>query len=208
MKLVSLVFNLNTYLTAGIAAVAIAGDHLVTLCGAPFLKALSDNLTHAVIGGLSWSICYFNRQKSLAETRYGFIEILSCTVLSSLIDLDHFLSAKSLSLKDATALNHRPIFHCSTFALIIYVFLTLLSFICESLVVGWSALIVFTAFATHHIRDAHRRGLWFYPYGSTAPISYTLYIVITCLLPYIVMVMERMFRVPQKRDVNDYLYAI
>ncbi|XP_066252216.1 transmembrane protein 267 [Euwallacea similis] len=208
MKLVCLVFNWNTYLTAGIAAVAIAGDYLVTLCAAPFLKALSDNLTHAVIGGLSWSICYFNRQKSLAETRHGFIEILSCTLLSSFIDLDHFLSAKSLSLKDATALSRRPIFHCSTFALIIFIFLTLMSFMCESAVIGRSALIIFTAFATHHIRDAHRRGLWFYPYGSSAPISYNLYIVITCLLPYGVMVMERMFRISQKSGVDDYSYVI
>lgn len=46
------------------------------------------------------------------------------------------------------------------------------------------ALLVFTAFLSHHIRDANRRGVWFYPFGSTLPIPKWGYICITCVLPH------------------------
>lgn len=48
------------------------------------------------------------------------------------------------------------------------------------------ALLIFTAFLSHHIRDAHRRGIWFCPFGSTPPISKWCYISITCLLPHVI----------------------
>lgn len=99
MNFSRLFFNINTSLTVSIAFVAVAGDYITTASNNPVLKALCDNVTHAVIGGLCWCIAYFNRDKTVQETRSGFLEVMSCMVLSSVIDLDHFIAAKSVLLK-------------------------------------------------------------------------------------------------------------
>lgn len=39
---------------------------------------------------------------------------------------------------------------------------------------------------SHHLRDAHRRGLWFWPIGSTPPLPYWVYISCVLILPVIV----------------------
>lgn len=86
-------------------------------------------------------------------------------------------------VKDAIHLSHRPFLHCSTILLIIAAIWSIpiymqLSFDC----IMWIA-VVFCSFASHHIRDATRRGLWFYPIGSTAPIPYVLYILLIVFMP-------------------------
>ncbi|GAB1606217.1 transmembrane protein 267-like [Argonauta hians] len=48
----------------------------------------------------------------------------------------------------------------------------------------WEAsLLLGTACLSHHLRDAYRRGLWLWPFGSTAPLPYPVYIMATLLLP-------------------------
>lgn len=42
-----------------------------------------------------------------------------------------------------------------------------------------------TAWFSHHIRDGYRRGLWFYPFGETAPLSRTVYLTIIVIFPVI-----------------------
>ena len=58
-----------------------------------WLRALSDNSVHCVIGMWSWAIVIGIRKKT------DFGEIILAGFLASVIDIDHFLLSGSLSLK-------------------------------------------------------------------------------------------------------------
>lgn len=64
-----------------------------------------------------------------------------------------------------------------------------------------SVLIGFTAFSTHHIRDATRRGFWFSLYGSTPPIPYFVYVGMICVIPHLVSLLLR-YTTRYKSDVK------
>lgn len=153
-------------------------------------RALIDNLGHGVTGFISWLMvrCY---NESLLTERLVLMESLICLMVSSCIDLDHFVQAASLSIINATSLPYRPLLHCSTVLIfIVLVFLVIslhynlwwmhtLSFICLT---GWTC---------HHLRDALRRGLWFCPLTSTPVIPYKLYLIIMSIQPvFIANLME------------------
>lgn len=88
--------------------------------------------------------------------------------------------------QDATNLKGRPPLHCSTFPLCLCIFLLLMSYLFQNNLVLVSSLIILTAFISHHTRDATRRGYWFYPFGSTPPLPYAVYVIVTCTFPYII----------------------
>ena len=48
------------------------------------------------------------------------------------------------------------------------------------------AWMILGSFMSHHVRDGNRRGLWFWPFGSTEPIPYYLYLTICMILPYFI----------------------
>ena len=55
-------------------------------------------------------------------------------------------------------------------------------------------LIALTAVLSHHIRDANRRGLWFWPFGSTPPIvPDILYMTLISMIPLLVWQIKKMF---------------
>lgn len=58
-----------------------------------WLRALSDNTVHGVVGLWSWAIVIGLKKKS------DFTEVMLAGFLSSVIDVDHFVLAGSLSLK-------------------------------------------------------------------------------------------------------------
>uniref|UniRef100_A0A8C5SLP8 Transmembrane protein 267 n=1 Tax=Laticauda laticaudata TaxID=8630 RepID=A0A8C5SLP8_LATLA len=58
-----------------------------------WLRALSDNMVHGIIGLWSWAIVIGLKKKS------DFTEVILAGFLSSVIDMDHFILAGSLSLK-------------------------------------------------------------------------------------------------------------
>ncbi|KAF5270415.1 hypothetical protein FQR65_LT05603 [Abscondita terminalis] len=107
-------------------------------------------------------------------------------ILASCIDLDHFVAARSFYLKDATNIKNRPPLHCTTLPLSLTIVLLLFAYIQRSNWLIRLSLIIFTAFISHHTRDAVRRGFWLYPWGSTKPISYLTYISLTVIFPYII----------------------
>lgn len=87
----------QVYLTSLLGLVAVIGDILVKYSQQHVYRAVFDNTTHAIIGGLSWLIVCLNyRDRNASNT---LLEIIACTAISSLIDLDHFCMARSLSLK-------------------------------------------------------------------------------------------------------------
>ncbi|KAL6038870.1 hypothetical protein STEG23_031180, partial [Scotinomys teguina] len=59
-----------------------------------WLRALSDNIVHGVIGMWSWAVVIGIKKKA------DFGEILLAGFLASVIDIDHFFLARSLSLKE------------------------------------------------------------------------------------------------------------
>ncbi|XP_063817810.1 transmembrane protein 267 [Pseudophryne corroboree] len=145
-----------------------------------WLRSMSDNAIHGVIGMWSWAIVIGLRKRS------DFCEVLLAGFLASVIDLDHFFLAGSFSLKAALNLPHRPPLHCST---IIPVVAVALKFLMQLLrlkdswcFLPWMLLISWTS---HHVRDGVRHGLWLYPFGKTAPLPYWLYVAITASLPNI-----------------------
>lgn len=93
---------LQTFSTAsllastGLGAFCFLADPFLTL---PFiqhhlwLRAVLDNAVHGIIGLWSWAIIIGLRKKS------DFYEVVLAGFLASIIDLDHFYTAGSLSLK-------------------------------------------------------------------------------------------------------------
>ena len=108
----------------------------------------------------------------------------------SLILLFQFLFHTSPPLQAATSLPRRPFAHASTLipvgALLLHLLLN-----CTKLTNSAPALSALPAvFAvgvfSHHVRDAERRGVWLWPFGSTPPLPYVLYVATTCSLPVLV----------------------
>merc|ERR1719244_961301 len=62
---------------------------------------------------VSWWIVLLN--SSILVSLRNQWQILSLSALtSSIIDLEHFMAARSFLLKDAVSLSERPILHCTT----------------------------------------------------------------------------------------------
>lgn len=173
---------LKIALTGSIGIISILGDTCLKYTQTSVLRALSDNLTHAIVGGLTWTLILVLSKESLVQNLYS---ILFSFALSSFIDVDHFLSARSWKLSDATSLSRRPFLHCTTVPIFLWFILILTSTTFNLPSLNHYSWIISASFLSHHIRDATRRGLWFCPLGSTQPIPYYAYIVISMTLPYI-----------------------
>lgn len=159
--------------------ICLTGDYLVFQALTdfqPLIKAFSDNCVHGLIALTSWLMI----EKSWL---HGFF----CALIAMMIDIDHFIQAGSFSLEDALALNQRPFLHNSTLPLILYIIVMFVS--CTVMgnpgVIKTYTNVIFVAFASHHLRDASRRGLWFQPWIQALPIAYPVYIfanILLCLL--------------------------
>ncbi|KAG7481516.1 hypothetical protein MATL_G00067740 [Megalops atlanticus] len=149
-----------------------------------WLRAAADNAVHAAIALWSWAIVIGLRKKS------DLYEVALAGFLASVIDLDHFYLAGSLSLKAALNLPHRPPLHCSTLIPALCLSLRLLMWACR-LKDSWCFLpwMLFISLASHHVRDGARHGLWVCPLGNTAPVPYWLYVAITATLPHLCSVL-------------------
>ncbi|OWR47532.1 Transmembrane protein C5orf28 [Danaus plexippus plexippus] len=175
---------INTLLTFAICFTLIFGDYIVfksKYSNNHMCRAFTDNSVHAAVGLLS-SLLFFNHGINVTSQVY-ISNVFLCTAVSSLIDIDHFILAKSFHFADLASLNRRGIFHCSTFWIIITTLLLLYGRITHKINIYISAFMVIIAFTSHHIRDANRRGLWLFPFGHTPPINKYIYIPSTCLLP-------------------------
>nr|XP_033787666.1 transmembrane protein 267 [Geotrypetes seraphini]XP_033787675.1 transmembrane protein 267 [Geotrypetes seraphini]XP_033787684.1 transmembrane protein 267 [Geotrypetes seraphini]XP_033787692.1 transmembrane protein 267 [Geotrypetes seraphini]XP_033787701.1 transmembrane protein 267 [Geotrypetes seraphini]XP_033787712.1 transmembrane protein 267 [Geotrypetes seraphini]XP_033787721.1 transmembrane protein 267 [Geotrypetes seraphini] len=143
-----------------------------------WLRALSDNVVHGVVGMWSWAIVIGLRKKS------NLWEVMVAGFFASVIDVDHFYLAGSLSLKTALHLPQRPPFHCTTLIPVVTLILKCVMQIFR-LKDSWCFLpwMIFISWTSHHVRDGIRHGLWICPFGHTAPLPYWLYIAITASLP-------------------------
>uniref|UniRef100_A0A1A9UTT3 Transmembrane protein 267 n=1 Tax=Glossina austeni TaxID=7395 RepID=A0A1A9UTT3_GLOAU len=169
-------------LTTLVSVTCMLGDNFVDITQHPLLRALVDNATHAAIGALS-GVAFAVQFYEKTTYFFGWLLMFTCFACSSLIDVDHFIAARSWNLEDAANLTCRPFLHCSTiilFLLFIYLCVSCLNYMRCSLLLGATLC----AFVTHHTRDAVRRGFWFCPFGHTNRISNLTYILTTIITPY------------------------
>lgn len=83
---------LRFFLTSLIGFVSFLGDKGLQRGKTEIVRAISDNLTHATVGGITWTLVVVSAKKSVVE---NFSRILACFLMSSLIDVDHFIAAGS-----------------------------------------------------------------------------------------------------------------
>ena len=127
-----------------LAAVLIA-DRANSFVARPLARAVVDNAGHTVIGALCWACTLLcapgskpavrcsgcNWATRLLQRSIGRIvakdphvlrmcfEICVAGACSSLLDLDHFIAARSATLEGATHLSNRPFGHAMLFVLVV-----------------------------------------------------------------------------------------
>lgn len=85
-------------LTILLGGICITGDLLVELSShSKLLKAICDNITHACVGFVTTLIILFELEKRISSTE-KFWMLFICLIISSLIDIDHFIAARSWKL--------------------------------------------------------------------------------------------------------------
>jgi hypothetical protein len=139
-------------------------------------KAAMDNFSHFLIATLVWTITTF--------PKINPYEIVSCGIIASVLDVDHFISGRTLQLANALALNKRPFLHNSLSLMGLNIFLTLVLVIFNVGRFNW-CILFFVSWFTHHLRDANRHGFWLGTFYTTKPIDSFWYISILALLPLI-----------------------
>jgi len=166
------------------------------------LRAILDNFTHGIISCISWYIV------SEIRTPRDVIDAISSGIIACSLDVDHFVAAKSLKLQDALHLQNRPFLHSTTVVFIVVPMLEV--FLAQNIPYLQSLPYLFAvAIISHHLRDGHRRGLWFWPIGSTPAIPYWLYVVYIVALPYFVKELKvSMEKTPDFPVSNNLLFNV
>ena len=85
-------FVLRAFLTSLIGLVSFLGDKGLQNGKSEIVRAISDNLTHATVGGITWALVLILSKKSVLE---NVGSVIVCFFMSSLIDVDHFITAGS-----------------------------------------------------------------------------------------------------------------
>ncbi|XP_050075591.1 transmembrane protein 267 [Anopheles maculipalpis] len=170
-----------------LCCVCIFGDKVTETVQKPaLLRACIDNATHATIGCIAAEILLHSLKYHTKNQEYWFL-LLIATVVSSLIDLDHFIEARSFRLQDATHLDRRPFLHNSAICVVTFVILILTKRLERN---RYSLFIsaVLIAFSTHHLRDATRRGIWIkspFQDSSSPAVPYVLYLAFVNIIPHV-----------------------
>ena len=163
------------------------------------MKALGDNVTHGVIGALSWCVVSVSPLNSLLSSiKASWRLIVLAGVISSVMDVDHFIQAGSLDLQAATSLKTRPFLHCSLLPSLYLLVSVVVGFISNKISIVtqvgrrsrgrqplthlFQGVLVFSSFFSHHLRDGSRRGIWVVS-DLSIPLSYSGYIALTLILP-------------------------
>lgn len=161
----------------------ILNGHRCVICA-----ALLDNICHQALALLSWlTLWQLESNWKLSFNYLSMVYAIFSVAFGAVVDIDHFLAAKSISLFEATHLSARPFGHSIAFIVLIYVaFNSLLIMIYNSNhYVQVIPTIYLQATLSHLIRDSSRRGLWLYSTYSTPPVPYFLHLILLCALPYI-----------------------
>ena len=141
--------------------------------GARACRAAADSAAHAVIAAAVWATALAVESRR-SPTRRRAAEVAAAGVAGSIMDVDHFLAAGSFRLDAALHLSRRPFGH----ALIAPV---------AALAIGRCrrpGVLCATAWLSHQLRDALRRGLWLWPLASTPALPWRGYLCAQCALAF------------------------
>jgi hypothetical protein len=166
------------------------------------LKAIVDNSVHGLVGLISGFIVTY--------PKLNIVELALTAFFSSIIDIDHFIAARSLNIKEAVSLNQRPFLHNSLTLITLNVFFTIIILFTDAnkKVYRLSGLF-FIAWFSHHVRDATRHGLWFGSLYTTRPLKLTNYLILIILTPIVihfVAINDRRFS-NNIKDKFNYLFS-
>lgn len=101
MRVYSVLFpmNLPNFLPIVLAVVAVLGDKTLELTSKDFYRALVDNSSHGLIGLISWLIIVLKSYKYKTYLINPYCDVIVSWIIASVIDIDHFILAKSFKLK-------------------------------------------------------------------------------------------------------------
>jgi len=103
--------------------------------------------------------------------------------LTLIIDFRDFIE---IFFKAATQLPARPFLHNSSIPAVLLIILIVTHNLSNNQSATLWLVTLITAFTTHHLRDANRRGLTFLPFGgNTRPIPDAGYIALILLTPFL-----------------------
>lgn len=121
-----------------------------------------------------------------------FILILLYMLLFNIyITIPPIINVFIFKFQNALSLKSRPPCHATTLIPVICLFLLLIVRLFKLQRLRRLPLILFVAWFSHHIRDATRRGLWLWPWGSTSPLPYWFYITLIAVIPYLVIALMK-----------------
>lgn len=86
---------INLTMSSLIAVTCVVGDGKLQAIAGPLKRAIVDNSTHGLIGFFSALIVLIDQLDG--ETEKLYLAVV-CMMMSSLIDIDHFIAAKSVKL--------------------------------------------------------------------------------------------------------------
>ena len=218
---------------------------------AKLARCLLDTSCHATIAALIWlATLNLGKRSGIRFEDINMSSLLSISNLmcisgpykdiafslacGSLVDLDHFIAAGSVSFADATNLQTRPLGHTVVAGVLtsLTVFVICLvyhvirqgGFVRITDTPAWYrskryALLVFSAYLAHLLRDSVRRGLWlgnipgyFTTSGSayvisSPPLSLWVVLTIYCIMPsihqFILNRWKSQVKLAEYDDVND-----
>lgn len=75
------------------------------------VRALMDSASHFTVAFLSWFIATYAASHTIPNRSFSIKELFIVGLMASLIDIDHFVAAKSTSLLKAISLPKRPFLH-------------------------------------------------------------------------------------------------
>ena len=99
------------------------------------------------------------------------------------------------------SLSQRPFLHNTSIPVVILLSCLVVSHVLDFPVLARFGFLVFVAMVSHHLRDAHRRGLWLPPVGDAIPIPYSFYVLLVSALPHLVRLY--FFRFGERPEVQS-----
>jgi hypothetical protein len=112
--------------------------------------------------------------------------ILYATIIAVAVDIDHFIAARSLRLRDALSLTARPFGHAIGAPFVGVAFTALAARV--GIIPTWAPILVALSWLSHLTHDAVKRGFLLTPFfsGSTPLLPYLAYVAALAITPALV----------------------
>ncbi len=68
-------------------------------------RAILDNVVHGVVGGWAWANSVIALGGQLTST-FRLLQVACCVAMASVLDLDHFVAARSVAMKVRQTADH------------------------------------------------------------------------------------------------------